>query len=136
MSTIYGNALILPLKEGTSGFSVTFPATATNWDKVSDADLLLSDGTIKSFLLYSNVSGQTIENVVGINCSGGTPYYVLTMTLFEGSLAQCTLGAEMAGYHITNSNNVTTALPGSGKSTFWWPLSNVVISSIEMYNTD
>ena len=89
MSTIYGNALILPSKgEGTSnGFKVTFPATAANWGMASAADLLLLDGTTKSFLSYSDISGQTIENVVGICCTGGTPYYVLTMTLSEGSLA-------------------------------------------------
>ena len=123
---------------GSAGYKVTFPATATNWNRASQADLLLSDGSIKSFLSYSDVSGQTIENVVGINCrSTGGGFYVLTMTLSEGSLAQTTLGPpQSVAYRITTSNNTTEALFASGDKTFWWPLSDVVISSIQMYNTD
>lgn len=122
---------------GSAGFSVTFPATATNWDHASDADLLLSDGTVKSFRLYSEVSGKTIENVVGINCIGMSPYDVLKMTLSEGSLAQCTLGPpQSATYRITTSNNTTVTWYNGGNRTFWWPLADTVISSIEMYYTD
>ena len=122
---------------GGAGFKVTFPATATNWNFASNADLLLSDGTVKSFSSYSEVSGQTIENVAGINCIGVNSYYVLKMTLSEGSLAQCTLYTpQSATYHITTSNNTTIARYGAGTSTFWWPLADTVISSIEMYNTD
>ena len=122
---------------GGAGFSVTFPATATNWNFVADADLLLSDGTVKSFSSYSEVSGKTIENVVGIHCVGTLISYVLTMTLSEGSLAQCTIGtAQSATYRITTSNHTTMAFYGSGKNTFWWPLADTVISAIEMYNTD
>lgn len=122
---------------GSAGFKVTFPATATNWNLVSNADLLLSDGTVKSFLSYSDVSGKTIENVVGIHCISQYTYYVLQMTLSEGSLAQCTLGAPQSStYRITTQNNTTITLYGSGKNTFWWPLADTVISAIEMYNTD
>ena len=122
---------------GGAGFKVTFPATAVNWDLVNYADLLLSDGTVKSFLSYSEVSGKTIENVVGIHCIGVYSYYVLKMTLSKGSLAQCTIGsAQSATYRITTPNNTTMAFYGSGKSTFWWPLADTVISKIEMYNTD
>ena len=122
---------------GGAGFKVTFPATATNWDFANYADLLLSDGTVKSFSSYSEVSGKTIENVVGIHCIGTYSFYVLTMTLSEGSLAQCTIGSpQSATYRITTSNNTTMAFYGSGKSTFWWPLADTVISAIEMYNTD
>ena len=122
---------------GVAGFSVTFPATATNWGKAADADLLLSDGTVKSFLSYSEVSGKTIENVVGIHCVATLSFYVLTMTLSEGSLAQCTIGSRQSNtYRITTSNKTTMAFYGSGKSTFWWPLADTVISAIEMYNTD
>lgn len=122
---------------GGAGFKVTFPATAKNWGAVSAADLLLSDGTVKSFLSYSDVSGKTIENVVGIHCVGTPIFYVLTMTLSEGSIAQCTLGSSQSStYRITTSNNTTIAFYGMGASTFWWPLADTVISAIEMYNTD
>ena len=122
---------------GGAGFKVTFPATAASWDFVNYADLLLSDGTVKSFVSYSDVSGKTIENVSGIHCIGVSSYYVLKMTLSKGSLAQCTLRTSpSATYKITTSNNTTMAFYGGGTSTFWWPLADTVISAIEMYNTD
>ena len=122
---------------GGAGFKMTFPATATNWELVGDADLLLSDGSVKSFISYSEVSGKTIENVVGIHCVGSSPAYVLTMTLSEGSLAQCRIGApQSTTYRITTSNGTTAAFYGAGTNTFWWPLADTVISAIEMYNTD
>lgn len=122
---------------GGAGFKVTFPAAATNWNRAIYADLLLSDGTVKSFLSYSEVSGKTIENVVGIHCIGMSPYYVLKMTLSEGSLAQCTIGTvQSSTYWITTSNSTTMAFYGAGNTTFWWPLADTVISKIEMYNTD
>ena len=123
---------------GSAGYKVTFPATATNWDKVNEAALLLSDGSIKSFSSYSDVSGQTIENVIGIYCvSTGDSLYILTMTLSEGSVAQCTLGPPPSiSFRITTSNNTTMGWYDGGDKTFWWPLSDVVISSIQMYNTD
>ena len=95
---------------GGAGFKVTFPATATNWSNASAADLLLSDGTVKSVSSYSDVSGKTIENVVGIHCVGNSPVYVLTMTLSEGSLAQCKIGAPQSStYRIATPNNTTVA---------------------------
>ena len=122
---------------GGAGFSVTFPATAANWGFAGNADLLLSDGTVKSFTSYSDVSGQTIENVVGIHCVGTPTFYVLTMTLSEGSMAQCTLGSpQSVTYRITTSNNTTMAFYNVGDKTFWWPLADTVISAIKMYNTD
>ena len=122
---------------GGDGFKITFPATATNWGRVINADLLLSDGTVKSFTSYSEVSGKTIENVVGIHCISEAGWYVLQMTLSEGSVAQCMLGSQQeATYRITTSNNTTIAFLGGGDKTFWWPLADTVISSIQMYNTD
>ena len=122
---------------GGAGFKVTFPATAANWGNANAADLLLSDGTVKSFLSYSEVSGQTIENVIGIHCKGTSAVYILTMTLSEGSLAQCTIGSQQSvTYRITTSNHTTMAFYNAGDKTFWWPLADTVISAIEMYNTD
>mgnify|MGYP006981645633 CR=1 FL=1 len=122
---------------GVAGFKVTFPATAANWDSaVQEASLLLSDGTRKPFMAYSNVSGQTIENVVGIHCTGEQSYWVLKMTLSKGAIAQCTPPASDGNYTITTAPNTTQTYYAIGTSTFWWPLSDVVISAIEMYYTD
>lgn len=118
---------------GTSGFSVTFPATATNWGQVSDIALLLSDGTTKPFVDYSVVSGQTIENVVGIRCTVHDPYFILKMTLSKGEIAQTYPGPSFV---IITAPAASVTPYGAGNNGFWWPLSDTVISSIEIYNTD
>ena len=121
---------------GGAGFKVTFPATATNWSVVSAADLLLSDGTVKSFLSYSEVSGKTIENVVGISCIGSSAFVVLKMTLSAGKIAQFLENIGSASCVVTTAPNATVTPYGAGVSSFWWPLADTVISAIEMYNTD
>ena len=121
---------------GGAGFKVTFPATATNWNKVNNASLLLSDGTEKSFTSYSSVSGQTIENVVGIACVANNTNYVLTMTLSNGKIAQIHYPSPSSSFHITTAPGTTIAYYAAGDQMFWWPISDTVISSIQMYNTD
>lgn len=70
MSTIYGNALILPSKgeeEGTSsGFKITFPATAANWDRIDAGGIVQVDGTVVNLIDYSTLAGKTIPNVLEI----------------------------------------------------------------------
>lgn len=122
---------------GGAGYSVTFPAMATNWDKVStDATLLLADGTTKPVVNYSSIGGQTIENVVGFNCKSTDNFYVLKMTLSKGTMAQCTPASQGLFYNVTTAPNTTTTPYGVGTATFWWPLTDITISAIEMYNTD
>ena len=119
---------------GGDGFKITFPATATNWDRAYDARLLFSDGTKKPFIDYSSVSGQTIENVVGIICVANNPNYVLRMTLSKGKIAQ--IHYITTDTHITTAPGTTVTYYAAGDQTFWWPISDTVISSIQMYNTD
>lgn len=123
---------------GGAGLKVTFPATATNWNQVKSSSVLyLADNTTKSIADYSSISGQTIENVIGIDCRANNNAYVLRMTLSEGAIASTKNGT---GTRIQPT--VTTA-PGStpvdyyaGSNMFWWPVADTVISSIQMYNTD
>ena len=142
MSTIYGNAIILPSKgentSGGAGFKVTFPATATNWGNVdpNDAYILLADGTTKSVINYSTIGGKTIENIAGIWIHPSTYSHVLRMTLSAGKIAQMRLNIGTLSYVVTTAPNSTETQYGSGKEMFWWPLEDTVISSIEMYNTD
>lgn len=124
---------------GGTGFKVTFPATATNWNMVDVATsgLILSDGTFKPIHVYSDISGQTVENVIGIACHATSILYILRMTLSEGVMAQYTAMQSVPPVVATTTAPNTTATPfGGGANTFWWPLSDVVISAIEMYNTD
>ena len=124
----------LTVNVASDGFKITFPATATNWDQVYDASLLFSDGTKRPFISYSSVSGQTIENVVGIICVANNPNYVLTMTLSKGKIAQ--IHYPTSDTHITTAPGTTVAYYAAGDQTCWWPISDTVISSIKMYNTD
>ena len=123
---------------GGAGFSVTFPATAKNWNKVdSTAALYLADNTTKSIADYSSISGQTIENVIGIGCQSTNNAYVLRMNLSEGGIASALVATG------TYPEPTVSIAPGStpsyymgGSYVFWWPVADTVISSIEMYNTD
>lgn len=126
--------LTVNVESSGNGFKVTFPATATNWDKVVDASLLFSDGTKKAFVNYSSVSEQTIENVVGIICLANNVNYVLKMTLSKGKIAL--IHYPSSSFRITTSPGTTETFYAAGDTTFWWPISDTVISSIEMYNTD
>ena len=124
---------------GGAGFKVTFPATATNWNNI-DIDrsgLILSDGTIKPIHVYTDISGQTVENVIGIACYGTSNFFVLRMTLSEGVMAQYISTPYIPiTATITTAPNTTGTTYGGGTNTFWWPLADTVISAIEMYNTD
>ena len=122
---------------GGAGFSVTFPATAKNWDRINPSScLLLADGTTKSIMDYSAIGGQTIKNVVGINGYSTSDYYVLKMVLSKGTIAQCAIGVQYPSYFVTIAPNTTKTPYLAGSKTFWWPVADTVISAIEMYNTD
>ena len=123
---------------GGAGCKVTFPATATNWNMVSsDSVLFLADNTTKSIADYSSISGQTIENVVGIGCQSTQESYILKMTLSEGGIASTKFSPGLL------PNPTATTAPGStpayyyaGDRVFWWPIADTVISEIEVYDTD
>ena len=124
---------------GGAGFKVTFPATATNWSAVDQksAYILLVDGTFKDVKDYSTIGGKTIENVVGIRiCSivGGT--IILRMTLSAGGIAQFNRRIGIDSCVVTTAPNATPTPYDEGQQLFWWPVSDTVISAIEMYNTD
>ena len=123
---------------GGAGFKVTFPATAKNWNKVSStAVLYLADNTTKSIANYSSISGQTIENVIGIGCQSTYAAYILKMNLSEGGIASATLNT--GGYIQPNVSTAPGSTPDyyyAGDRVFWWPVADTVISAIEMYNTD
>lgn len=143
ISKVTYNGVEIPLAGsgggGGAGFSVTFPATAANWDMMGENGcLILADGTTKSIKDYSAISGQTIKNVVGIEgrSASTSDFYVLKMVLSEGAIAQRYVGGVYISHYVTTSPNATKTLYNSGQNMFWWPIADTVISSIEMYNTD
>ena len=120
---------------GGAGFKVTFPATATNWDKVSNGGIVQVDGTVVSIKDYSTLAGKTIPNVVEICCTG-IGYYFMRMTVQSGKI--------MMTYNPPGPLLVSTVADGETSITYmsnssiarWIPLADTVISAIEMYNTD
>lgn len=121
---------------GGAGYSITFPATATNWNAIDKnaAYILLSDGTHKSVEDYSTIGGKTIENVAGIQIKGNKSDFVLRMTLSSGRIAQFQPTTEISTYVVTTAPNTTPTPSSSGRRLIWWPLEDTVISSIEMRN--
>ena len=120
---------------GGAGFSVTFPATATNWSYVSSSGIVQADGTVVDMYNYTNISGKTFSNVVAIKCTGSS-YHTLRMVILSGKINTIF----DSGYTVTSHLAVdgeTTFLPmGNGNNMVWIPIADTVISAIEMYNTD
>lgn len=131
------NLAIVDAGSAKIGHSVTFPATATNWEENASVNsfLLLADGTKKLMHDYSTIAGKTINDVAGIVVvDGQTGAYMCKMTLSSGTIAQAIAGDFLSA--ITTAPNTTPTDAYAGLSTVWWPLTDITISAIEMYNTD
>ena len=122
----------------SSGYSVTFPATANNWDKIAGyAALVLSDGSTVDFKNYSVVAGRTINNVIYIQASG-IYYYVLRLTLTAGTILVL---RSVGGGNSLVANK--TIAPGSTGTVYmtnsihysFMPIEDIIISAIEMIDT-
>lgn len=121
---------------GGVGFKVTFPATATNWKPgwaSTAAFLWLSDGTMISMgsSNYSNVAGKTFDGVIGLYVDTTADSHVPRITL-TGSVVVNNISKP---YGIT-TDGVTPAYFGMPKELIFLFLSDAIISSIEIYNTD
>lgn len=123
---------------GGPGYKVTFPATATNWNKVAQFGFIFADGTTREVSSYDSIAGQTIEGVVVIVENPTNPFYVLRMTLTEGAIVQYNVGSALPlnTVQATFSPGVTPTPYSAGSSLTWLPLADTTISAIEMYNTD
>lgn len=115
-----------------AGFSVTFPATATNWGS-TNAYLWLNDGTIISMGRnnYSNVAGKTFDGVIGLYVQYDGVMWVPRITL-TGSVA---VNDTILTYGIT-TDGATPASIGMPEALIFLFLSDATISVIEMYNPD
>ena len=58
------------------------------------------------------------------------------MTLSAGGIAQFSVSTGTSSYVVTTAPNTTATPAAMGRSMFWWPVADTVISKIEMYNTD
>ena len=121
---------------GGAGFSVTFPATVTNWDSTTaGCSIVQTDGTVVKMNPYSTLAGKTIPNIIEIFISG-IGFYFPRMTVQTGKI--------MFIYSAPSSVQTQTVVDGESSRTYmgnsasarFIPLADTVISTIEMYNTD
>lgn len=122
----------------SSGYSVTFPATANHWNKITSyAMLVLSDGSTVDFTDYSVVAGRTINNVIDIQVSAEN-YYILKLTLTAGTIVSvCNVngGASLQTDRI-EAPGTTPYYPYSFSIYFWlMPVEDIIISDIDLIPT-
>lgn len=120
---------------GGAGFSVTFPATAKNWNKVTTGGIVQVDGTVVDMKDYSTLAGKTIPNVLEI-CVWGEGYYFLRMTLQTGKIMFTYIDTMGVKTHTAADGESSITFMNNGAYARWIPLADTVISAIEMYNTD
>ena len=120
---------------GGAGFSVTFPVTAKNWDRISYAGIAQADGTVVEITNYSTLAGKTIHNVLEI-CIFGDGYYFPRMTVQTGKIMTTYLSPILLSISIAADGESTMVHMNNGSTSRWIPLADTVISAIEMYNTD
>ena len=123
----------------SSGYSVTFPATAKNWDKMMYyAGLVLSDGSAIDFKDYSVVAGRTINNVIYITVSADI-YYILTLTLTAGAIVvvyPTGAGAYMNNVRIEAPGSTPFQIYGQSPNFSYIPVEDMIISDIELTYTN
>ena len=124
--------------EVSSGHSVTFPATANNWDKILNYSVLvLSDGSTVDFKDYSVVAGRTINNVIDIRASAKS-YYLLKFTLTAGAIvvARIASGGMALLADRTEAPGSTPFYYAASSSNFsFMPVEDIIISAIELIYT-
>lgn len=122
----------------SSGYSVTFPATAKNWNQVTNyAKLVLSDGSTVDFKDYSVVAGRTINNVIDIRVSTD-PYYVLILTLAAGTIMEVRVGgggAALFTYRIEAPGSTESAYASHGNTYSFMLMEDIIISAIDVEYT-
>ena len=124
---------------GSPGYKITFPATATNWNKVGFFAVICANGTIVDGTTYSVIAGQTVEGVIALKCVNVGRYWNLKITLDTGAIASyvnTSTDAVGTQLQIVNGPGVVSPPLGDAFDGVWLPIVDTTISAIEMYNTD
>lgn len=122
--------------ETQAGRSVTFPATATRWQNIAEAILILSDGTSVHFENYSVVAGKTINNVICIIAYSTKAYNYLKLTLAIGTIIQLVRSGPFSDVYMAKAPGATITRMGTSTYDSFMPMEDVTISAIEMQYTD
>ena len=120
---------------GGAGFKVTFPATAKNWDMLNAAGIVQVDGTVVNMKDYSTLAGKTIPNVLEI-CFLGIGLYYPRMIVQKGKIMNTFMGYSGVVTTTAVDGESTITYMNDSSTSRWIPLTDTVISAIEMYNTD
>ena len=120
---------------GGAGFSVTFPATATNWGMLGAGGIVQSDGTVVNMLNYSTLAGKTIHNVIEIGICGAG-FYFPRMTVRTGKIMFTYVSPATVQTQTLVDGESSRTYMDNGASSRFIPLADTVISAIEMYNSD
>ena len=116
---------------GGAGFSVTFPANATNWNRVSSGGILQVDGTKVNMIDYSTLAGKTIPNVIEI-CLCGEGFYYPRMTVQTGKILVTNMDYSGVLTTIAVDGESTITYMNDASPSRWIPLADTVISAIEI----
>lgn len=118
---------------GGAGFSVTFPATATNWNTITFGMIVQADGNRIYIKDYSGLAGKTIPNAVEIRCKNYNN--LLKMSIQTGRILTIWMYPSPSTA-VTIDGGVTPTYTTTGDSSdcSWVFLEDTVISAIEMYN--
>ena len=118
-----------------AGFSVTFPATAENWNALYVGSIVQADGTVVNMLDYSTLAGKTIPNVIEICFSAHADYYPY-MKVQTGKIMLTRVNAMSTDVSIAVDGQPLMVYMGGISASRWIPLADTVISSIEIVNTN
>ena len=121
---------------GGAGFSVTFPATASNWGNLDIGGIIKADGSVLNMINYSTLAGRTIPNVIEICAKGKGSYYLMKMIVQTGKIMTTDVSYSGINIFIAGDGGYSPIWTGNGLSTRWIPLADTVISAIEMYDTE
>ena len=121
---------------GIAGFKVTFPATAANWNNVSNGcGIVQADGTVVNMRDYSTLAGKTIPNVIEI-CICGVGFYFPRMTVQTGKIMFTYVSPAIVQTQILVDGESSRTYMDDGSTARWILLADTVISAIELYNAD
>lgn len=117
-----------------AGFSVTFPATANNWDALYVGGIVQANGTIINILDYSTLAGKTIPNVIEIGFSPTYGYYP-RMKVQTGKIMVTRVTTMFMNADIAVDGEFSMVHMGDSSTSRWIPLADTVISVIEILRT-
>ena len=128
-------AVTVNVSGGSAGHSVTFPNSITQDSPYYVMGLVRSDGTVLNVDSYTVVAGKTFQNILAIAYRPETAYFAMRLTLSKGSVITEILSPEDTDTSVTTAPNTTSAY-ATNPSMHFYPMTDIVISTISVQNMD